>query len=79
MTEQPQAHKARATSSRETSVGRWTEWLRAEMDQHHLDDPVELLPQALARVEQRAIAEARAAATAVVMHEIRRMFKKALA
>jgi len=65
-------------AKRDRTVEEWTAWLHAAMDRAGATDPVEVLPQALAQVQERAIAEARAAAKATVQHEIRRMFRKAL-
>lgn len=48
------------------------------MDETHALDPVEILPAALARVEERAIAEARRAAQDVARETVRSMLRKAI-
>jgi hypothetical protein len=48
------------------------------MDKCHVDDPIECLPQAFARVEERAIGEARAAAKAAARTEVRAMLRKVI-
>jgi hypothetical protein len=43
------AQRNRTRGARATE---WTQWLRKEMDSHGCEDPVEVLPAALARIEQ---------------------------
>jgi hypothetical protein len=61
---------------RNQAVDEWTRWFHAEMDKCRATDPIEVLPQALACVQEHAIAEARrtaeAAARDVVMAILRR-------
>jgi hypothetical protein len=45
--------------ARQACTEDWTGWLHREMQRCNTDDPVEVLPAALARVEQQAVAEAR--------------------
>jgi hypothetical protein len=65
-------------AKRDQTVTEWTRWFHAEMDKCHVDDPIECLPQAFARVEERAIGEARAAAKAAARTEVRAMLRKVI-
>jgi hypothetical protein len=65
-------------AKRDQAITEWAAWFHATMDQCHATDPVELLPQALALLQERAVAEARAAAKAAAQTEVRRMLKKAI-
>jgi len=66
-------------AKRDESAAEWCSWLRAKMNELHIDDALELLPMALAKVEEAAIAEARRAATAAARAEVGRMLRKAIA
>src|SRR5262245_19847746 len=57
--------------ARQACTEDWTGWLHREMQRCNADDPVEVLPAALARVEQQAVAEARRAAENVARAEVR--------
>jgi hypothetical protein len=57
--------------ARQACTEDWTGWLHREMQRCNTDDPVEVLPVALARVEQQAVAEARRAAENVARAEVR--------
>ena len=57
--------------ARQACTEDWTGWLHREMQRCNTDDPVEVLPAALARVEQQAVAEARRAAENVARAEVR--------
>jgi hypothetical protein len=50
--------------------------VHAEMDKCHADDPVEVMPQALVWLEQRAVAAARAEAKTMVQTEIKNMLRR---
>jgi hypothetical protein len=56
--------------ARQACTEDWTGWLHREMQRCKTDDPVEVLPAALARVEQQAVAEARRAAENVARAEV---------
>jgi hypothetical protein len=73
--QEPEEYRAK----RDQSVDEWAAWLHAEMDRCHATDPVEVLPAALALVQERAIAEARAAAKTAARDEVRRMLRRAIA
>ena len=64
--------------ARENLATQWAHWLHGKMDETHALDPVEILPAALARVEERAIAEARRAAQDVARETVRSMLRKAI-
>jgi hypothetical protein len=63
-------HRAK---TRELKVAKWAEWFRQEMDAADCNDPVKVLPEALARLEQ--IAEDRAAAA---VRDLKTILGKAL-
>jgi hypothetical protein len=42
------------SEERERYAGEWAGWLRSRMDSADVDDPVQILPDALARVQQLA-------------------------
>jgi hypothetical protein len=63
---------------REAMISDWCEFLHAEMDRTHAIDPTEVIPQALARLEERAIAEARRAGEASAKEMVTQMLRKAL-
>lgn len=60
------------------SAADWRVWLRAEMKKSHVDDPVEILPQILARAEQRNVQVAREVAKIAAEEVARKMLGKAL-
>jgi hypothetical protein len=66
-------------ATRDAIADGWAKWFRAEMDKFGAEDPVEVLPNALARIEQHAIAEAREAAKAAAQAEVRTMLRRAIA
>ena len=63
----------------ERSVERWTQLFYAEMEKVRVDDPVEVLPAMMAKLEERAISEARRAAEAAAKELVATMLRKALA
>ena len=63
----------------ERSVERWTQLFYAEMEKVRVDDPVEVLPAIMAKLEERAISEARRAAEAAAKELVATMLRKALA
>jgi hypothetical protein len=65
-------------AKRDQTTDEWTAWFHATMDECHVTNPVEILPQALALVQERAIAAARNAAKSAAQHEVCRMLKKAI-
>jgi hypothetical protein len=66
-------------AKRDQAVDEWAAWLHAEMDRCHATDPVEVLPAALALVQERASAAARTAAKTAAQDEVRKMLRKAIA
>ena len=56
--------------ARQACTEDWIGWLHREMQHCNTDDPVEVLPAALARVEQQAVAEARRAAENLARAEV---------
>jgi hypothetical protein len=52
--------------------------IRAEMERHGIDDPVEVLPEILISLEEGVIAKARAAAREAARVEVRAMLRKAI-
>jgi hypothetical protein len=66
-------------AKRDQAVDEWAAWLHAEMDRCHASDPVEVLPAALALVQERASAAARTAAKTAARDEVRRMLRRAIA
>ena len=55
---------------RQACTEEWTGWFHREMQRCNTDDPVECLPAALARLQQRAVAEARRSAENVARAEV---------
>jgi hypothetical protein len=49
------------------------------MDECGVDDPVEILPELLARLEEHAIGEARTAAKVAAREEVQRLLRKVMA
>jgi hypothetical protein len=65
-------------AERDSAVESLTNEIRALMERHGCDDPVELLPQLLIDVREQAVEEARHAAKSAAQVEVRRMLKKAI-
>jgi hypothetical protein len=63
---------------RNQAVDEWTRWFHAEMDNHRATDPIEVLPQALARVQEHAIAEARRTAEAAARDVVKAIIRRAI-
>jgi hypothetical protein len=63
---------------RDRTTDEWAAWFRAELDKHHATDPVEVLPAALALLQERAIAEVRTAAKSIARAEVKEMLRKAI-
>jgi hypothetical protein len=61
------------------AIESWTTTIRARMDECGVDDPVEILPELLARLEEHAIGEARAAAKVAAREEVQRLLRKVVA
>jgi hypothetical protein len=64
--------------ARENLATQWAQWLHSKMDETHVLDPVEILPAALARVEERAIADARRAAENAAREMVKTMLRRAI-
>jgi hypothetical protein len=52
--------------------------IRAEMDRHGVDDPIEVIPQILVSLEENAIAKACTAAKDVARAEVKAILRKAI-
>jgi hypothetical protein len=65
-------------AARKAAIESWTTLIRAQMQEHNVNDPVEILPELLARLEEHAIGEARAAAKAAAREEVQRLLRKAI-
>jgi short-subunit dehydrogenase involved in D-alanine esterification of teichoic acids len=65
--------------ARKAAIESWTATIRAQMQEHSVRDPVEILPELLTLVEERAISEARAAAKTAAREEVQRMLRKVIA
>jgi hypothetical protein len=63
---------------REKAISEWTAWFHSEMDKCHASDPVEVLPAALALLQERAIAAARTAAAEAARDQVKKMLRKAI-
>jgi hypothetical protein len=63
---------------RNAAVDEWTAWFRSAMNEHHVDDPAEVLPMAFALLQERVVAEARAAAKAAAQATLKAMLRKAI-
>ena len=66
-------------AAHEQRVQRWCDLFHAEMDKAHTDDPVEVLPAVMAKLEEVAVAAARAAAKAMAEEQIKAMLRRAIA
>jgi hypothetical protein len=69
----------KSIAEREEAAKHWTHVLRTLMKTHRAADPVEVLPQILALIEQQAAGTARRAAKAVVKTELQALLRKMLA
>jgi hypothetical protein len=65
-------------TARRAAIEQWTTIIRAQMQEQGVADPVEILPELLARVREQAIGEARAAAKIAAREEVRKLFRKVL-
>jgi hypothetical protein len=63
-------------TARKAVIANWTTLIRARMDECGAVDPVEILPELLARLEEHAIGEARAAAKVAAREEVQRLLRK---
>jgi hypothetical protein len=63
-------------AKRDQVAAEWAAWFREAMDQHQAEDPVEVLPQALALLQERAIAAARTAARTAARDEVKAMLRR---
>jgi hypothetical protein len=64
--------------AREALADQWAQWFHVEMEKFGVTDPIEVVPNALARLEQRCVAEAREAAKAAAREELQRMLRRAI-
>jgi len=64
--------------ARAATIKTLTTMIRAAMDEHGAADPVEVLPKILARMQEKAVAEARAAAREAAAEQVRTMLRKAV-
>jgi hypothetical protein len=64
---------------RDFEVEAWCTFLRTEMDRLRCDDPVEILPQLAARIEERSTAAARKIAQETATDVVRQLLRKAIA
>ena len=55
-----------------------TTMIHAAMDEHGVDDPIAVLPEILARLQEIAIGEARTAAKVAAREEVQRLLRKAM-
>jgi hypothetical protein len=65
-------------TARKAAIGHWTTLIRAQMQEHGVSDPVEILPELLVRLEEHAVGEARTAAKAAAREEVRALLRKVL-
>jgi hypothetical protein len=65
--------------ARAARIERWCELFHAEMQKAHTDDPCEVLPTVLAKVEESAIVAARAVAKREAEEHVKAMLRKAIA
>jgi hypothetical protein len=65
-------------AAHEQRVQRWIDLFHSEMEKAHVGDPTEVLPSILARVEESAIAAARAVAKREAEEIVRTMLRKAI-
>jgi hypothetical protein len=52
--------------------------IHTAMDEHGVDDPIAVLPEILARLQEIAIGEARTAAKIAAREEVQRLLRKAM-
>ena len=65
-------------AARKAAIEQWTTTIRGCMDECGADDPVEILPEILTRLEEHAVGEARAAARAAAREEVQRLLRKVM-
>src|SRR5262245_30893570 len=65
-------------TARRAAIEQWTTVIRARMQEQDVADPVEILPELLARVQEQAIGEARAAAKVDAREEVQKMLRKVM-
>jgi len=66
-------------TQRADAIARWTKTIRTLMDEHHVDDPVEVLPGIIAGIEEQMRGDAKAAAEVAARVEIQKLLRKATA
>jgi hypothetical protein len=64
-------------TARKAAIAHWTTLIRAQMQEYNVNDPVEILPELLARLEEHAVGEARAARMAA-REEVRVLLRKVI-
>lgn len=65
-------------AAHQAAIASFTATTRALMTERGVADPIEILPELLACVQEAAVAEARAAARAAARDEIKALLRKAL-
>jgi hypothetical protein len=65
-------------AERDQLIDEWTSWLRAEMGKCKAEDPVMVMPQALAKLEMQVVSEARQAAETATKNAIRNVLRRML-
>ena len=63
---------------RAATIKTLTTMIHAAMDEHGVDDPIAVLPELLARLEEHAIGEARQAAKVAAREEVQKMLRKVM-
>src|SRR5262249_20642393 len=61
---------------RKAAIESWTTLIRAQMQEHNASDPVEILLQLLARLQENVVGEARTAARAAAREEVLSLLRK---
>jgi hypothetical protein len=65
--------------ARKAAIESWTATIRTRMNECGAHDPTEILPELLTLVEEHAVSEARAAAKAAAVEQVKIMLRKVLA
>src|SRR5262249_50342069 len=65
-------------AARAATIKTLTTMIRAAMDEHGASDPLEVLPEILARAQEKAVGEARTAAREAAAEQVQAMLRKAV-
>jgi hypothetical protein len=65
-------------TARKVAIENWTALIRARMAECGAHDPVEILPELLVRLQEKAVGEARAAAKVAAREEVRLLLRKVI-